>query len=61
MKFFNEIAIEWEKPGNDDPYMVAWEDPEDVAEVGEKKVVGIYKLDRVVEVTATTNVKVKQR
>jgi len=48
-KMLKTIYVRWEKPGNDEPYMLAGEDFDGMVEVGGKTVIGTYQL---VETTA---------
>lgn len=55
-KYAKEIFIEWERPENDEPYMVVHERPDTVAIAGETIEVAIYRLVRVTYVTSGINV-----
>ena len=42
--------MKWEEVENDKPYMAVFEKPEDAADVGENVTMGVYRLERVVQV-----------
>lgn len=52
-KFAKTIAVSWDGDG-DGRWRIVWDKPDDVATVGMKTRVGIYKLVEVVDVTAKT-------
>jgi hypothetical protein len=43
-KMLKTIYVRWDKPGNDEPYMLAGEDFDGMVDVGGKTVIGTYQL-----------------
>jgi hypothetical protein len=43
-KMLKTIYVRWDKPSNDEPYMLAGEDFDGMVDVGGKTVIGTYQL-----------------
>jgi hypothetical protein len=43
-KMLKTIYVKWDKPSNDEPYMLAGEDFDGMVDVGGKTVIGTYQL-----------------
>lgn len=57
-KYPNEIYVQWEQPGtlSDEKYLVANENPDTAAVVGEIVEIGIYKFVRVAKVSSIVKI-----
>lgn len=58
MKFPKQIAVEWDDPDDRESILIGHRHPEDVADFDKGSVkVGLYRLERIVTVTAKAEVK----
>ena len=56
MNLPNEVFVTIEEAGTEDAFLHASGDVESFAEMGQKRVVGVYKLERLVTVAGTVTV-----